>query len=76
MKSQYIGYLMQRANSLEKTLMLEKIQGKGGWVVEDEMVKQHHRLNGQEFEQTPGDSGEQRSLAGCSPLGLKQSDMT
>ena len=24
---------------------------------EDEMVREHHRLNGQEFEQTPGDSG-------------------
>ena len=25
---QYFGHLMQRANSLEKTLMLEKIKGK------------------------------------------------
>ena len=25
---QYFGYLMQRANSLEKTLMLGKIEGK------------------------------------------------
>ena len=56
--------------------MLGKIQGKGGWVVEDEMVKQHHRLNGQEFEQTPGDSGEQRSLAGCSPWCQKELDTT
>ena len=28
LKLQYFGYLMQRANSLEKTLMLRKIQGK------------------------------------------------
>ena len=27
-KLQYLGHLMQRANSLEKTLMLEKIEGK------------------------------------------------
>ena len=27
-KLQYIGHLMQRANSLEKTLMLEKIKGR------------------------------------------------
>ena len=27
-KLQYFGYLMQRANSLEKTLMLEKIEGR------------------------------------------------
>ena len=28
LKLQYFGYLMQRANSLEKTLMLGKIEGK------------------------------------------------
>ena len=28
LKLQYFGYLMQRANSLEKILMLEKIEGK------------------------------------------------
>ena len=28
LKLQYFGHLMQRANSLEKTLMLGKIQGK------------------------------------------------
>ena len=28
LKLQYFGHLMQRANSLEKTLMLEKIEGK------------------------------------------------
>ena len=30
LKVQYFGHLMQRANSLEKTLMLGKIEGKGG----------------------------------------------
>ena len=29
LKLQYFGHLMQRANSLEKTLMLEKIEGQG-----------------------------------------------
>ena len=43
---------------------------------EDEMAGWHHRLNAHEFEQTPGDSGGQRSLAGCSPWGHKQSDTT
>ena len=33
-------------------------------------------LNGHEFEQTPGDNEEQGSLACCSPLGHKESDMT
>ena len=55
---------MRRAESLEKTLMLGKIEGqeeKG--VTEDEMVGQHHWLNGHEFEQTLGDSESQGSLA-------------
>ena len=45
-KLQYFGYLMRRAKSLEKTLMLQKIcayEEKGA--TEDEMVGWHHRLN-------------------------------
>ena len=38
---------------------------KGG--TEDEMIGQHHRLNRQEFEQTPGAGEGQGSLACCSP---------
>ena len=51
LKLQYFGHLMRRANSLEETLMLGKIEGgrrKG--TTEDELVGWHHRLNGQEFE--------------------------
>ena len=56
--------------------MLGKIEGKkDNGVAEDEMVKQHHRLDGHEFEQTPGDSGGQRSLVCCSSWGPKESDM-
>ena len=68
LKLQYFGHLMGRTNSLEKTLMLEKVEGKRkngrqrvrwfGW---------HHRLNEHESEQTPGDSEGQGSLACCSP---------
>ena len=43
---------------------------------EDEMVEWHYQLNGHEFEQTPGDSEGQRSLACCSPWGHKESDTT
>ena len=39
---------------------------------EDEMVGWHHQLNGHEFEQTPGDSEGQGSLA----WGHKESEMT
>ena len=40
------------------------------------MVGWHHRLNGCEFEQAPGDVEEQESLECCSPQGRKESDMT
>ena len=42
----------------------------------DEMVREHHQLNGHEFEQTPEDSEGQGSLACCSPWGPKESDTT
>ena len=45
-------------------------------VTEDEIVGWHHWLDGHEFEQTQGDSEGQGSLACCSPLGHKESDMT
>ena len=66
-KLQNFGHLMSRTNSLEKTLMLEKTEGKR------RRGQQRMRwldsisgLNGHEFEQTLWDSEEQR-LAGCSP---------
>ena len=43
---------------------------------EDDMVGWHHRLNGREFEQAPGHSEEQGSLACCSPWGPKELNMT
>ena len=43
---------------------------------EDEMAGWHHRLNGHELEQTPGDRGGQRSLACCGPRGHKELDET
>ena len=47
----YFGHLMQRADSLEKTLMLGKTerQEKKG-TTEDEMAGWPHRLHGHEFE--------------------------
>ena len=44
-------------------------------MTEDEMVGWHHRLNGQESEQTLGDSEGQGSLACCSPWGCKKLDI-
>ena len=48
---QYSGHLMQRADSLEKTLMLGGLRTGGERAIEDEMVGWHHRLSGYEFEQ-------------------------
>ena len=45
-------------------------------MTEDEMVGWHHKLNGHEFEQAPGDGEGQGSLACCSPWGLRESNMT
>ena len=42
----------------------------------NEMVEHHHRFNGHEFKQTPGDSEGQGSLACCSPPGHKELDTT
>ena len=77
LKLQYFGHLKQRADSLQKTLMLGKIEGKRRrGITEDEMVGWHHRLNGHESEQTLGDSEGQGSLACCSPWGHKELDTT
>ena len=64
LKLQYFGHLMQRVDSLEKTLMLGGIGGRRRrGMTEDEMVGWHHQLNGHEFEQRPGDGEGQGSLA-------------
>jgi len=62
------------ANSLEKSLMLGKIEGRRR--TEDEVVGWHHQLNGHEFEQTLGDEEGPGSLACCSPWGCKVSGTT
>ena len=77
LKLQYFGYLMQRANTPEKTLMLGKIQGR-----RRRRQQRMRWLDGiinamdVEFEQTLGDSEGQGRLVCCSPWGPKESDMT
>ena len=62
---------MWRTDSLEKTLMLGKIESRRrrGW----ERVRW---LDGYEFEQTVGVGDGQGSLACCNPWGRKESDTT
>ena len=72
-KLQYLGQLIRRADSLEKTLMLGK--------TEDKRRRGQQRVrwldsitdsNGLKFEQTPGDGEGQEGLACCSPRGHKE----
>ena len=76
LKFQYSDHLMQRADSLEETLKLGKIEGgrRRGW--QDEMLRWHHWLNGYESEQGMGDGKGQGSLACCSLWGHKELDTT
>ena len=76
LKLQYFGHLMRRTDSLEKTMILGKIEGgrirgqqrmRFGW---------HHRLDGHEFEQALWDGEGQGSLVHCSSRGHKESDLT
>ena len=62
---QYFGHLMQRPDSLEKTLMpgKDRRQEQKG-MTEDEMVGWHRQLNGHEFEQTLGDGEGQQITYG------------
>ena len=48
---QYFGHLIKRVDSLGKTLMLGKIEGRRRrGMTEDEIVGWHHRRDGHEFE--------------------------
>ena len=55
LKFQYFGHLMGRADLLEKTLMLRKIEGRRrGWQRMRWLDGITDSLNGHEFEQAPG----------------------
>ena len=59
-KLQYFGYLIRRANSLEKTLMLEKTEGRRRRA--QQRMRWYHRFNGHELGQIPRDGGRQGGL--------------
>ena len=70
LKLQYFGHLMQRTDSLEKTLLLGKIEDKRrrGWQ-SMRWLDGINQLNGHEFEQAPGVGDGQGILACCGPRG-------
>ena len=67
LKLQYFGHLMWREDSLDDSHAGKDWRQNKKRAAEDEMVGCHHQLNGHEFEQAPGDSEGQGSLACCSP---------
>ena len=75
LKLQYFGHLMQRADSLEKTLMLGKIESR-----RRRRLQRTRWLDGisnsmdMRSEQAPGDGEGQGDLACCSPWGHKELD--
>ena len=77
LKLQYFGHLMWRTDSLEKTLMLGKIEGRKRrrWQ-RMRLVGWHHQLDGHESEQGLGFGDGQGSLVCRSPWGCKESDTT
>ena len=76
LKLQYFGHLMQRVDSLEKTLMLGEIGGRRRRGQEDEMAGWHHWLSGRESQWTPAVGNGQGGLACCDSWGRKESDTT
>ena len=75
-KLQYFGPLMQRGNSLEKTQVLGKIEGRGRRrVAEDEMVGSITSSMDLTLNKLLESEG-QGSLACCSPWGCKELGMT
>ena len=70
LKLQYFGHLMQRADSLGKTLMLGKIEG--GKRRGRQMVGWHHRCDVHEFESTLGVGDGQGGLVCCNSWGRKR----
>ena len=77
LKLQYFGRLMRRADSLRRTLLLEKIEGKRRrgrqrmrWL---DSITDSVDIN---LSKPPGDSEGQRSLVYCSPWGCKKLDTT
>ena len=76
LKLQYFGYLMGRVDSRKNPDAGKDWRQEEKGTTKNRSFGWHHRLNAHEFEQTPGISEGQGSLACCRSLGHKESDMT
>ena len=76
LKLQYFGHLMRRVWLIGKVSDAGRDWGQEEKGTEDEMVGWHHRLDGHEFEWTPGVGDGQVGLACCDSWGCKESDTT
>ena len=77
MEAPYFSHLMSKTDSLEKTVMLGKIEGRRRrGMTEDEMVGWYHRLHGHEFKKALEVGDGQESLVCCSLWGHKESNTT
>ena len=72
----WIWVVLWRADSLEKTDAGRNWGQEEKGMTEDEMAGWHHRLNGHEFEWTPGVGDGQGGLVCCDSWGRKESDTT
>ena len=73
LKLQYFGHLMQTHDSLEKTLMLGKTEGKKAKrEAEDETVRQPHQLNGYKLGQTLGEYLQTKEASGLESIGSQR----
>ena len=71
LKLRYFGHLMWKEKDLDAGKDQRQTKEEAA---QEEMVRQHHWLNGHEFEETPGNSEGQGSLVCCSPWICKESD--
>ena len=87
LKLQYFGHLMRTDDSLEKSPVLGKIEGrrrrghqrmrwKEGRASEDELAGRHPQCSWHELGQTPGDGEGQGGLVCYNPWGCKELDAT